>query len=102
MDLERVRPGTGLGFRRELGVAEDELLVATPTGGIPAILEDGVHGLLFPARDPPALAGATLRFLNDPELVCRLAEAGLLRVRERFNVDAMVEGNLAVYREFER
>lgn len=91
-----------MGFRREPGVEEDELLVATPTGGIPELLEDGVHGLLAPARDPPSLAGAIQGFPDDPELACRLAEAGLLRVRERFNVDAMVEGNLAVYREFER
>ena len=40
-------------------------IVATRTGGIPEIVEDGVNGLLVPPRDAPALARAIVRLLND-------------------------------------
>ncbi|MEW6486597.1 MAG: glycosyltransferase family 4 protein [Thermodesulfobacteriota bacterium] len=74
-------------------------VVATRTGGIPEIIQDGVHGLLVPPRDPAALAEAVLRLLEDGALAARLASAGQERVRNRFGVGAMVQGNLAVYRE---
>lgn len=72
--------------------------VGTKVGGIPEVLIDGVTGLLVPPRDPAALAAAVLRVLGDRELAARLAAAGRRHVEEKFTVDAMVEGNLAVYR----
>src|SRR4026208_1624563 len=41
-------------------------IVATRTGGIPEIVEDGVNGLLVPPRDHAALAGAIVKMLKDP------------------------------------
>jgi glycosyltransferase involved in cell wall biosynthesis len=55
-------------------------VVATRVGGIPDVIEDGVTGLLVPAKDPVALAGAILKILKDPELAAgfvRAAEARL-------------------------
>jgi glycosyltransferase involved in cell wall biosynthesis len=43
-------------------------VVATRAGGIPEIVEDGVSGLLVPPRDPPALAAAIARMLEDESL----------------------------------
>src|SRR3954471_13020283 len=40
-------------------------VVATRTGGIPEIVEDGVTGLLVAPQDPAALAAAILRMLQD-------------------------------------
>lgn len=74
-------------------------VVAAAAGGIPDIIEHERHGLLVPPRDPAALAAAIVRLLGDRELGCRLAGAGLARVKAEFSVDAMVEGNLGVYRE---
>ena len=48
-------------------------VVATNAGGVPAILTDGLNGLLVPRNAPQAAADAMLRLLDDPELARRLA-----------------------------
>ena len=73
-------------------------VVATDTGGIPDVIENGVSGRLVPPRDPEALAAAILEALADPERRAAWAAAGRATV-ERFSADRMVEGTLAVYRE---
>jgi glycosyltransferase involved in cell wall biosynthesis len=49
-------------------------VVATAVGGVPAILTDGVHGLLTPAGSPQAVAAGVIRLLEDPALVDRLTQ----------------------------
>jgi glycosyltransferase involved in cell wall biosynthesis len=74
-------------------------VVATDAGGIPEIIRDGETGLLVPAKDPPALADAVCRLVEDRGLAHRLAEGGRRWVEKEFTTDAMVEGTLAIYRE---
>jgi glycosyltransferase involved in cell wall biosynthesis len=74
-------------------------VVATRAGGIPEMIEDGLTGLLVEPRDPVGLASGVLRLLRAPALAARLAEAGRQRVEARFSAQAMVTGNLGVYRE---
>jgi len=74
-------------------------VVATRAGGIPDIIEDGVHGVLVPPRDPAALAEAIVRVLENPGWAEGLARAGRDRVLREFSVEAMVRGCLRVYRE---
>ena len=50
-------------------------VVSTNAGGIPAILADGVQGLLAPAGDHDAIAAHVLRLLDDGRLARRLALA---------------------------
>jgi glycosyltransferase involved in cell wall biosynthesis len=50
-------------------------VVATDVGGVPAILTDGVHGLLAPAGDAEAVAAQLSRLLEDSTLARRLALA---------------------------
>jgi glycosyltransferase involved in cell wall biosynthesis len=50
-------------------------VVATNTGGVPAILTDGVHGLLAPAGDAEAVAARIVQLLEDATLARRLALA---------------------------
>jgi len=47
-------------------------VVATNAGGVPAILTDGVHGLLTDCDDHQAAAGAVLRLIAEPGLSARL------------------------------
>jgi glycosyltransferase involved in cell wall biosynthesis len=77
-------------------------IVATRTGGIPEIVEDGVNGLLVPPRDAPALARAIVRMLLDEPRRKTLAEAGFARVNERFTVERMVLQTAAVYKRLVR
>ena len=55
-------------------------VVAARVGGNPEIVEHDISGLLVPARDPAALAGAIGSLLQDPQLAARLGEAGRRRV----------------------
>lgn len=49
-------------------------VVSTDAGGVPAILKDGVHGLLAPAGNHTAVAAQALRLLDEPGLGMKLAE----------------------------
>jgi colanic acid/amylovoran biosynthesis glycosyltransferase len=61
-------------------------VVASGISGIPELVDDGETGLLVPARDPSALAGALRRLHDDPALGERLARAGRETVEREFDV----------------
>jgi glycosyltransferase involved in cell wall biosynthesis len=48
-------------------------VVSTAVGGVPEVVHDGQNGLLVPANDVAALAGALRKVLDDDELRDRLA-----------------------------
>ena len=50
-------------------------VVSTEAGGLPAILTDGVHGLLARVGDHVAVARCILRLLDDGQLAARLTQA---------------------------
>jgi glycosyltransferase involved in cell wall biosynthesis len=50
-------------------------VVATNVGGVPAMLTDGVHGLLAPANDDEAVAARVMTLLESPGYARRLAAA---------------------------
>jgi L-malate glycosyltransferase len=50
-------------------------VVSTAAGGVPAILTDGVHGLLAPCGDHEAVSRQVLRLLDDAGLAGRLADS---------------------------
>jgi len=87
----------GLGTSLLDAMACSRPIVATRTGGIPEVVEDGVNGLLVTPRDHRAMAAAIVRLLKDEALRTRMGEAGCTRVSERFTVERMVEGTAAVY-----
>jgi glycosyltransferase involved in cell wall biosynthesis len=59
----------------------------------PEIVRHEVDGLLADPRDPSAIAAAVGRLLDDPELACRLGQAGRARVRRDFSLEALVPEN---------
>src|SRR5215204_2526612 len=72
-------------------------IVASKTGGVPDVIEDGVNGLLVPPADPEALARAIDRLLVDRDLACRLSEGAQERVKD-YDWEVLAERVLAVYR----
>jgi len=65
----------------------EALAVGTPVlamdaGGVAEVVRDGVNGLLVPAGDTPALAGALRRYFGDVELRARLRSAAAESVRD--------------------
>lgn len=68
-------------------------VIATDSGGVPDIIEDGQSGLLVPPRNPGRLALAVERILLSTDLQNRLRRAGLKRVQAEFSAD-IVENRL--------
>lgn len=66
-------------------------IVATRVGGLPDLIDDGVHGLLVAPRDHAALAAAIERVLADPDQGARMGEAARERCRREFSIEVMVE-----------
>jgi glycosyltransferase involved in cell wall biosynthesis len=58
-------------------------VVSTRIAGIPELVEDGVSGLLVPAGNVAALAGAMRAVLSDPDRARAMGQAGQARVRLR-------------------
>lgn len=65
-------------------------IVATRVGGIPELIEDGVHGLLVTPGDPTALAAGLARVIDEPDLARRMAAAARARQRAEFDLDVVV------------
>ena len=78
-----VLPSTYEGFGMVVIEAMSQRLpvVVTPVGCARAFVEDGVSGLVVPARDAAALADALARLMGDAALRARLADAAFARVR---------------------
>ena len=96
-----VHPATmeGLGVVLLQAAAAGVPAVASRAGGIPELIEHGLNGLLVAPGDVQGLADAIKALIGDPERRRQMGKAGRERVASRFSVDAMVAGNLAVYRK---
>ncbi len=73
-------------------------VVATSVDSIPEIVEPGVSGLLVPPEDPPALAAALARVLDDEVLGDTLRAGGRERANA-FSLPRMVARYEALYGE---
>lgn len=74
-------------------------VIATPVGGIPEIVDDGVTGMLISPGDLECLAAALTRLWDDAEMRACLGEAARERVADRFGVERAVEALVALYDE---
>jgi len=72
-------------------------IVASKTGGIPDVIENGVNGMLVAPGEPEALARAIDRLLADPGLTCQLSEGARERGKD-YDWEVLAGRVLAVYR----
>ena len=110
-DLERVLPCVdvmvhpaemeGLGVALLQAAACGLPIVAGRAGGIPEIVRPGITGELIEPGDAGALSGYLIQLLGDAGLRQRYGSAGRALTLAEFSIDAMVDGNLQVYREVE-
>jgi glycosyltransferase involved in cell wall biosynthesis len=73
--------------------------VASNVGGVPDAVLDGETGLLVPAGDPAALAGALARVLGDPTWAAALGARGRAIARERFTPERVTSRLTELYAE---
>lgn len=87
-------------------------VVASATGGIPEVVDDGVTGLLVPLEqvtdgtgtplDPERFvadfAAAVNELVADPDRANRMGEQGRLRAKANFSWDTIADSTIDVYR----
>jgi len=78
-------------------MAAGRATVATDVGGVPDVVEDGVTGLLVPAKQPKALAEAILRLLGDDALRASLGERAMASVYPKYDVSRLIEDTKNLY-----
>jgi lipopolysaccharide heptosyltransferase II len=74
-------------------------VVATEVGGVVDIIEHNRTGLLVAPADPQGMADAVLKIFKDPQLGREFAEAAYKKVKEKYNVELMVNNTLNVYKD---
>lgn len=89
----------GLGVSLLQAAAASVPVIASRAGGLPEAVRDGVTGVLVEPGDIDAWTAALSALIADPDRRRQLGAQGRDRIEQEFSVDAMVEGNLAVYRE---
>lgn len=72
-------------------------VVATDVGGNAELVVDGETGILAPAEDPAALAGAMATYFSEPQRAMAHGVAGRERVEREFCLDVMVSRYIACY-----
>lgn len=87
----------GLPYALLEAMAGGAVPVISPVGAIPDVVQDEVHGLLVPARDPQAVANALERLANDRALLHRLALAARERIVNQYSVARMADEFNALY-----
>ena len=72
-------------------------IVATRVGGVPDLIEDGVHGLLVEPGDAEALTNAIRRQLTDSAAAHAMGQSARERRRGEFDIDLTVRRFEALY-----
>jgi glycosyltransferase involved in cell wall biosynthesis len=73
-------------------------VVASQTGSLPELVEDGQTGLLVPPADPESLASAIERLLADEPLRVRMGQAAVEKARRLWDPQRVALQTEAVYR----
>lgn len=88
----------GLPYALLEGMATRTVPVICPVGAIPEVMEDGIHGLFVPPKDPVRLAAALKRLHENRAELDALGNAARQRVMERFTVDRLADAFVRIYR----
>ncbi len=80
-------------------MAVERPLISTTIGAPPEIVVDNETGLLVPPDDPPALARAIVRMLEEPETAREMGCRGYRRLVEDFPISRNVELTTELYRD---
>ena len=72
--------------------------VASRTGGVPDIVEDGVTGILAPPGEVEPLASGLRRLIDDPALRSRYADAARCRTEAKFALETTVSRYADLFR----
>lgn len=72
--------------------------IASAAASMPEVVEDGVNGILCRPDDVQSFVNAARRMAADPQMLASMRVAARQRIRDHYDLSAMVESYLAVYR----
>ena len=81
--------------------AAGRAVVTTNVPGCRDAIEPGKSGLLIPVRNARALADAIQQLIDDSDLRQRMGQEGRMLAEDKFSIDKIIQGHLAVYKELE-
>ena len=87
----------GLGIALIEAMAAGCACVATNTGPIPEVVEDGQDGVLVPPADADALARAVCELLRDPDRRSKLSMAARQKAFEKFDPQRSARQLISIY-----
>lgn len=73
-------------------------VLVCPVGAIADVMQDGVHGVFLPPRQPQALADAIVRLDGDRALLARMGQACRERIENAYTVERLAQDFRRVYR----
>jgi glycosyltransferase involved in cell wall biosynthesis len=88
----------GLPYALLESMAAGTVPITTQVGAQPEVVEDGVHGLFIPARNPHALFDAIIKLDDNRDLLLEISRQAILRVREGYTIDRMSAEFQKLYR----
>ena len=71
--------------------------IATPVGGMPQVIEDGVNGYLMPVDDEERLSELLCALMDSQDLRARIGAAGRSTISDHFNIERNVEELMRLY-----
>jgi glycosyltransferase involved in cell wall biosynthesis len=98
--LSSINEGTPVALLEAMAAGKP--VVATGVGGVVDVIEDGRTGLLVPAKDVEAFAGALMRLAADPVLRQQLGETARPAVGDTFSVERLSDNVDRMYQELLR
>ncbi len=81
-----------------IAYAHSKPVVATRTGGLPDIVDDGRTGLLVEPKDEIGLANAVISLLKNKALAQTMGEAGNLKLQRELAPNVVCDQTAAVYK----
>lgn len=73
-------------------------VLVCPVGAIADVMQDGVHGVFLPPRQPQLLADAIVRLDGDRALLQRMGQACRERIESAYTVERLAQDFRRVYR----
>lgn len=78
-------------------MALGKAVIATDGGGTKELVEDGVTGILVPARSPQIFSEKIIQLLDKPELRNKMGVAGKEKIAKDFSIEKMVSDYISLF-----
>ena len=82
------------------GMAMGKAVIASPVGGIPDVINDGVNGILVEVGNQAAWCQAIRKLFEDRELRQQLGKKAKLTVQRHYSAEAVARAYESLYMEF--